>query len=473
MKMSLRRFIFINLLIGELLATTLGISTVLFLEHQDIQVQTDNKLLESAFTMQNFMNKPGALQKLHTFKESLKTLSDILPAPFYQKAEGTFNLSLFHCYIWDSHGHLLFGSHDLPESYFAKIPLGFSKINYDNNSWRTFTTIDPVTKIKITSLEQASLHPLYHKNLIREVTIVMLTSYVFLGFLMWIVLARGLHVLRKISNQVQQQGPEHLSPLDSLSLPAEIKPIVDEWNKLFDRLKLAFDREKRFAADAAHELKTPLAALKTHTQLALNAKTENERANALHKIIAGVNRSAHVVHQLLTLSRMNQGGVLELPTPVDIVQHAKEIIAEMFPQALDKETEIELIAPANNPIIEAYDTAVAILIRNLVDNGIRYSPERSLVQVIIEESSDKKNVILKVIDNGRGIPEHLRQRVFERFFRVIGNKSSGSGLGLGIVQQIVELHHAMISLETPLSGHGLQVTVMFSKKFAQSAESLV
>jgi len=465
MRMSLRRFIFINLLLGELLATALGISTILFLEHQDIQVHTDNKLLDSAFAMQRFMNKPQALLKLRRFEESLETLGAILPAPLYQYSEGYFDPTLVHFYIWDSHGHLLYGSHTNGAGYFSQAPLGFSKINYNHKIWRAFTTIDPATKVKITSLQQTDLYQISPRNLAREVIIVMLTSYIFLGLLMWIVLARGLRVLQKISNQVQQQGPEHLSPLDSSNLPSEIKPLIEEWNTLFDRLKFAFDREKRFAADAAHELKTPLAALKTHTQLALNAKNESELINALHKIVTGVNRSAHVVHQLLTLNRMNQSGITDPPTAVDIVQQAKEIISDLVPQALEKDTEIELIAPSTNPIMEAHDTAIAILIRNLIDNAVRYSPEHSMVQIIIEESPDKQNVLLKVIDNGRGIPEHLRQRVFERFFRVIGNKTSGSGLGLGIVQQIVELHHASISLETPLSGHGLQVTVMFSKKF--------
>jgi len=469
MKISLRRFVLFNLLLGELLAATLGISTILFLERQDLLVYIDNKLLESAFTMQRFMNQPHALSKLNSFESNLESLSAILPAPIYQYTEENFGPNLFHFFIWNKHDHLLFSDQHLPVEYFEHAPLGFSQIHYNNIIWRLFTTIDPVTKIRIMALQQTHLRQISPRNLAREVIIVMLTSYFFLGLLMWIVLARGLNILQKISDQVQQQGPDHLSPLDSSNLPSEIKPIIEEWNKLFDRLKLAFVREKRFAADAAHELKTPLAALKTHTQLALNAKNKSELINALHKIITGVNRSAHVVQQLLTLNRMNQPGITEAPTSISIAQLARDIIADLVPSALEKNTEIELIAPDTHFMIEGHDTAIAILIRNLVDNAIRYSPENSLVQVIIEESPDKRNVILKVVDNGTGIPEHLRERVFERFFRVIGNKSSGSGLGLGIVQQIVEVHHAIISLETPLVGHGLQVTVVFPKIYKLGA----
>jgi two-component system, OmpR family, sensor histidine kinase QseC len=138
------------------------------------------------------------------------------------------------------------------------------------------------------------------------------------------------------------------------------------------------------------------------------------------------------------------------------------VIADLVPQALEKDTDIELIAPNIEPIISGYNTAISILMRNLVDNAIRYTPEHSFIQVIIEHDEARGTVLLRVIDNGPGIPEDLRQQVFERFFRVIGNKSPGSGLGLGIVQQIVELHQATIGLETPSSGHGLEVVVVFA-----------
>lgn len=476
MSVSLRRFIFTNLLVGELLATILGISTVLFLEHRDIKNHIHNELLESAFAMQDFVNKPNAVQKLRKLSASLEALSVISPPAFYQHIKKYFDYNLLRCYVWDENGRLLFGSlSGVPEGNFERIenaPLGFSEFEYHHETWVTFSTIDFVSKIKITSLQQVSLYSRYPRDLAREVIIVILTSYLFLGFLMWFILVRGLNILKRISTQVQQQGPDHLSPLDISNLPSEIKPLMEEWNKLFDRLRFAFDREKRFAADAAHELKTPLAALKTHTQLALNSTNKGELINALQKIVKGVDRSAHVVHQLLTLNRMNQSGIMELPALLNIVQLAKETIADLVPQALEKNTEIELIAPATSLMIEGYDTAIAILLRNLIDNAIRYSPEQSLVQVVIEESPDKQNVILKVIDNGRGIPEHLRQRVFERFFRVIGNKSAGSGLGLGIVQQIADLHRAVISLETPLNGHGLQVTILFSKKLMEENDDL-
>src|SRR5262249_8976117 len=162
-----------------------------------------------------------------------------------------------------------------------------------------------------------------------------------------------------------------------------------------------------------------------------------------------VDRSAHVVQQLLTLSRVGQGLSLEPPASVNIVKQAKEVMAEIAPDALQKDTEIELISPDIEPIIQGHSTAIAILIRNLGDNAIRYSPEKSFVQVIVEDH--ETIVTLKVLDNGPGIPNHYRKQVFERFFRMLGNKTPGSGLGLGIVQQIVELHRATLVMKTPPS----------------------
>jgi two-component system sensor histidine kinase QseC len=146
---------------------------------------------------------------------------------------------------------------------------------------------------------------------------------------------------------------------------------------------------------------------------------------------------------------------------VDLTKLTQEMVSELVPAALEKKDEIELIMPDHDLIILGYGTSISILVRNLVDNAIRYSPEHSSVRVILEESQG--HVVLRVIDNGPGIPEQLRARVFERFYRVIGNKSPGSGLGLSIVRQIADLHQATIALDAVPDGQGLQISVTFPK----------
>jgi two-component system sensor histidine kinase QseC len=244
-------------------------------------------------------------------------------------------------------------------------------------------------------------------------------------------------------------------------LPIEIKPLVMELNQLFMRLKLAFERNKRFAADAAHELRTPLAALKTHAQVALKSENNHERQHALLKVVQGVDRSSHVVAQLLTLSRVSQEEDLNDVHAIDLHKIAAEVIAHLAPLALEKNIDLELTSSSNHPIIQGNDTAIGILIRNIVDNAIRYTPEKGSIKIAISESENK--LIFTVIDTGTGIPDELRNRVFERFYRGVAETSTGSGLGLAIVHQIAELHHATIHLSTPSNGIGLQFTVYFSK----------
>ena len=195
--------------------------------------------------------------------------------------------------------------------------------------------------------------------------------------------------------------------------------------------------------------------------MALRSEAPEDRNEALLKVLGGVNRCSHVVQQLLTFSRMCPEAGLNNPTEVNITGQAIDVAAMLAPEAIAKNVELELVNPEIKPIMIGNATAIGILIRNLVDNAIRYSDEDSHVKIHIDETED--TVILRVIDNGPGIPEELRERVFERFFRVIGNKSPGSGLGLGIVQQIVRLHQGQIELLTAPGGKGLEIKITFPK----------
>lgn len=461
--MSIRNFLLINLLLSVVLITSLTMITNFFLENKDMQISLDEKLTESAYAIQAFMSQSPSTTELANVQKNIDTLANIqYPFALHKHSPYLQSHQAFEFLVLTPEGKPLLQSALPLPAPFINEPLGLSLGNYQDKSWRIYTTIDPVSKIKIIVAEQYNFRNLLTGRITQESVLIMLLSYPFLGLLIWIIVGRGLSSLRKISKEVQQRAPDHLEAINVTEAPVEIKAIVEEWNKLFIRLQEAFQREKRFAGDAAHELKTPLAALKAHTQVALNATNEAERETALRKILAGVDRSAHVVQQLLTLSRVGQGlALVEQPTAVNIVKQAKEVMAELAPEALQKNSDIELIAPSREPTIPGHSTAVAILIRNLVDNAIRYTPNGSFVRVIIENQKDA--VILKVIDNGPGIPEHFREQVFERFFRMLGNKSPGSGLGLGIVQQIAELHKAKLALETPEQGVGLQVNVIFPK----------
>ncbi|MCB1827292.1 MAG: sensor histidine kinase N-terminal domain-containing protein, partial [Coxiellaceae bacterium] len=365
--------------------------------------------------------------------------------------------------IWNKQGKLILHSSKAPKIPLSSGRKGLSTLWLDGHSWRVNTVYDSQTDLTIMVAERSNYRQQLENQLTQDSIFIMLVTYPFLGFLIWVIVGRGLDTLKKVAREVRHRAPSNLKPVDLESVPSEIEPLVTELNSLFSRLQEAFNREKRFTADAAHELKTPLAALSTQTQVALRADTTEARNHALLKVLAGVNRSTHVVQQLLTLSRMVPEATINEPGPVSITKQASDVAALLAPEAIAKNIDLELITPDSPTTILGNATSINILIRNLVDNAIRYTHENGTVKIDIHERPNE--VSLRVIDNGPGIPEELRERVFERFFRVIGNQTTGSGLGLGIVQQIAKLHHAEIKLKTPQDHSGLEVEIIFPKDF--------
>jgi len=283
------------------------------------------------------------------------------------------------------------------------------------------------------------------------------------GLLIWIIVGKGLDSLEQVAQEVAHRAPSHLEPVNLKKIPQEIKPVIDELNNLFYRLKLAFEREKRFAADAAHELRTPLAAIKVQAQLALNSIDLNEKNIAIQKLLISVDRSTHIIQQLLILSKLGPevSGINDLDL-VDLAQITREVLSMLASAAVEKNIELEFEAKTTSGSIAGNSTAISILIRNIVDNAIRYTVPHG--HVIVRVYQKKQDIILEVQDNGPGIPKALRARVFERFFRLLGSKSPGSGLGLSIVRQIAELYNGRVKLESPPNGSGLVVRVFFPAK---------
>lgn len=268
--------------------------------------------------------------------------------------------------------------------------------------------------------------------------------------------------LAKLSKELSVKTSSELHTIEINQYAPEFQSMLTELNLLFARVHADYDRNKRFSADAAHELRTPMTALKTQAQLALQMTEPQEQRKAIENVIISINRSIHVIQQLLTLSRLDHEEKLNDVSDVNLESVAAELIAFMYPQALEKNIEIELCNECQQyPIIKGNEAALGILLRNLLDNAIRYTPQNARIDVKIK--MHYHHILLQIIDNGPGIPEEYRDKVFDRFFRVLGTKQTGSGLGLAIVKQITDLHKAKIHLQTSDSGHGLTVTVFFRK----------
>jgi len=464
---SIRTFLLINLLLSVTLITSLAIIGNLFLAHKDIQTQLDAQLIRTGLRMQAFFSDYSGDRSLTTIQRNLDTKMNpavVLRksnAPESKAAKEAENTLEFQ--IWNKDGKLILHSSRAPKIPLSNGKTGLSTLWLGGHSWRVNTVYDAENNLTYMVAERSNYRQQLENQLTQDSIFIMLVTYPFLGFLIWVIVGRGLDTLKRVAREVRHRAPSNLKPVDLESVPSEIEPLVTELNSLFQRLQEAFHREKRFTADAAHELKTPLAALSTQTQVALRAETPEARNQSLLKVLAGVNRSTHVVQQLLTLSRMVPEATINEPTQVDISRQAGDVAALLAPEAIAKNIDLELIAPEGKSQILGNATSINILIRNLVDNAIRYTHEGGTVKIDIRANKD--TVELHVIDNGPGIPADLRERVFERFFRMIGNQTTGSGLGLGIVQQIAQLHHAEISLKTPKESVGLEVEIIFPKDF--------
>jgi two-component system sensor histidine kinase QseC len=241
-------------------------------------------------------------------------------------------------------------------------------------------------------------------------------------------------------------------------VPSEVRPLVERLNELFSRIHASVERERAFTADAAHELRTPLAAIRAQAEVARASEDDASRRRALGQVIAGCDRAARLSEQLLTLARLESGEWRERLGPCDLAVVAREVVAELAATAHTRGVALAFVAsgPAS---VRGDAPLLHVLIRNLVDNAVRYGAAGEQVRVSLETQA--AGVLLRVEDEGPGIAASERAFVLGRFRRGLGTKESGAGLGLAIVQRIAELHEASLTLAEGPHGRGLSVLVRF------------
>lgn len=238
--------------------------------------------------------------------------------------------------------------------------------------------------------------------------------------------------------------------------------MLDALNGLFERITELLESERRFTADAAHELRTPIAAIRAQAQVALGAATDAERLHALQATLQGCDRATRVIEQLLTLSRLESGVDHEL-VAVDLAVLARQVVADVAPFALTRRQTIEV--NATGPcMVRGDDALLSVMIRNLVDNAIRYSPSGATVKLGFSETQGA--VRLSLDDSGPGMSSTDVKRLGERFFRVVGSGQEGSGLGWSIVHRIAAVHRAVVRVAKSTSLEGLSVEVEFPAEMA-------
>ncbi len=327
----------------------------------------------------------------------------------------------------------------------------------DGYLWRVFTLKSG--QFFVQTGERYDIRDELISEIMSSTLSILLMALPLLALLIWLSVGNSFRPLQQVATDIASRTPEQLLPLDIDKIPLEIKALVNALNSLFTRLAHAFENERRFTADAAHELRTPLAGLKTQAQVAQRATTPQQRQQALQQILIGVDRATHLVAQLLTLARMD--ATQSLPTsPVDLHELLSQLIIDLTPQALEEGIDLGLEKTATACITLGNQEALYLMLRNLVDNAIRYTPAGGQVTVSLDNPQPSR-LTLTINDTGSGIPPEQREQIFERFYRGENPNILGSGLGLSIAQKVSQLHQVKIQLNDVPNGRGLCVRVDF------------
>jgi two-component system OmpR family sensor kinase len=358
--------------------------------------------------------------------------------------------------VWDSaNGFRLYNSHGIVNLPQPVLP-GFYDERVEGVEWRIYNTRLGETTVQVAQLASAR-HELAASVALRTVApLILLLPFV--AALIWITVGRSLAAVRRVAAQVQARDGNALTDISDDELPREVQPLTRAFNALLSRLSKAAAAQGAFIADAAHELKTPLTALKLQAQLVERADTDEERRQALADLKGGLERASHLVNQLLTHARQDPAVPRRVSDRVDLAALARSVAADFVPIAADRGIDLGIKAadPAS-ACIHGNPESLRIMLNNLVDNAIRYTPAGGLVDITVR--SRPGSIAVAVEDTGPGIPEEDLTRVLDRFYRVPGTPSEGSGLGLAIVRQIADVHGAEIRLRN--GARGLQAEVVF------------
>jgi two-component system OmpR family sensor kinase len=371
--------------------------------------------------------------------------------------------------IWDRSGREIYLSrpHARVPGY---TPLGFTDQHTGDAAWRVFAVRTRGRVIQVAQPQRVRDRLAAGLALRAAAPIALLVPL--LAALVWIVVGRGLRPLESIAAAVRKRHSTSLEPLSVGAVPDELSPLVGELNSLLARLGNALEVQRRFVADAAHELRSPLTALRLQAQLAERAGNGAARSQAIAELKSGVERATRVVEQLLTLARQGPEARPGAGEAVDLVALAQAVVTDFAPLAAQKNIDLglERAAPA---MVRGDPVALRVLLANLVDNAVRYTPRGGAVDVDVGVDvgvAGAHGAFLAVSDSGPGIPQDERERVFDRFHRVPGSGEVGSGLGLAIVREIAERQAARVSLEDRPGG-GLVVRVRFAETAGPGAAS--
>lgn len=362
--------------------------------------------------------------------------------------------------VWTADGVRIFESAEQ-----AALPqlavLGFADVRARGTTYRVFSMQTSGLVIQVAQ-DMAARRNMAGALALRTIAPVALMAPL-LMLIVWWVVSLSLAPVARVRTQVASRQADDLSAVSEEGLPDEVRPLVQELNLLFDRVRHAFDAQKHFVADAAHELRSPLAALKLQVQGLQRAPDAAAREVAVNRLVAGIDRATRLVEQMLALARHEASMAAGAkPEPVDLAETARLAISDAVAAAQARRIDIGISHADAAAVVNGQPEALRMLLRNLVDNAVKYTPEGGRVDVGIAVQGG--GVELSVDDSGPGLPEEERGRVLDRFYRSGEPQAPGSGLGLAIVKSIADLHGATVMLAASPSLRGLRAVVRFPAK---------
>ena len=456
---SLRKKL-LRLLVPPLLILIFIVSSILFrfaiVEQRDA---FDNALYDSAYSIYQLLQKSeGSIENLSLPKnEKQFILNDQSDVIFYN--------------IVGTDGKILNGDTDdglTPQKNQQTTNPNFRDGKIHNLNVRIVSTLVSIQKngvdlpVYVQVAETLNKREALASNVLIDIIVPQLLLVLFTIAIIWFGVERGLQPLFDLQAAVSKRSYLDLSAIEMPDVPTEVMILVNSVNSLMRQLESVLNAQNRFIADAAHQLRTPLAGAQAQLELALQENNPEQHQQLLERVSASMERLSHTITQLLSLARNQQDASHNMiMSPVNLNQIAQEVTTDMVPTAIKKGLDLGFEADPQTTMVLGDSKRLKEMLYNLVDNAVLYTPAGG--KVTVKTQHEAGEIVLSVIDNGPGIPKEEREKVFERFHRIMGTGQEGSGLGLAIVMEIAQLHKASVEINDEPRKKGLNIQVSFAE----------
>lgn len=370
------------------------------------------------------------------------------------------------CQIWSLDGRLVARSSGAPDESLSDSPMGFSERTIEGETWRVFTAEDPTKNVRVFVGDRLGLRESFVTDIMKGLVAPMIFTIPLLAFLIWASLDRGCRPLRALAENLKRRNADDMTPVETGHIPAEIQPVVSSLNNLFGRVRDVLRHERDITAFAAHELRTPLAGLRTQAQIAMTTPDNSARNTALRQIVFSVDRTTRLVRQLLTIAKLDSGTETSMKA-VRVGDIMREVLDALPPS--DREADVTVDPALQSTIVTANRESLLLAIRNLHENAVRHMPKRGSIRWSSETS--EKDVLVFVEDTGPGIPQEELALVTSRFFRGRSKSALGSGLGLSIVTLALRANGARLRLRNRTDTSGLRAEIVWDAQAPQASSN--